>query len=258
MTTASCHRSTPAAYCDGLPAIIQRIADVTEKTDPAERVPTCPDWNVGDLVEHVGLVHRWATAQVEALTPERIPAATLGIIAPDEADRPAWLSAFIPRMVEVFRAADPDAPMWAWGEDKHARFWPRRMTHETTIHRTDAEFAAGIEPDVASALAVDGVDEFLDNLSHAAYFAPRVAELKGAGEAIMLRAEDAGIAWTVTLGPDGFTWDHDRAASATATLQGTAEDLYLFVWGRRKLDDAVLRTTGDRSLVEFWVERSSL
>ena len=28
--------------------------------------------------------------------------------------------------------------MWAWGPDKHARFWPRRLLHETAVHRGDA------------------------------------------------------------------------------------------------------------------------
>jgi uncharacterized protein (TIGR03083 family) len=132
------------------------------------------------------------------------------------------------------------------------------MTHETTIHRTDAEFAAGIDPDVDRAIAVDGIDEFLDNLPHAAYFAPRVAELKGAGERIALKATDADVSWTVTLAPDGFAWDHSDAA-ATATLEGPAADLYMFAWGRRKIDGgAMLRADGDRALLDFWVERSSL
>src|SRR5207253_3038416 len=27
-------------------------------------VPSCPDWTVGDLVAHLGVAHRWATANV--------------------------------------------------------------------------------------------------------------------------------------------------------------------------------------------------
>ncbi|MFJ6752135.1 maleylpyruvate isomerase N-terminal domain-containing protein [Streptomyces sp. NPDC091266] len=49
---------------------------------------------------------------------------------------------------ETFRAVDPDAPMWAWGADQHARFWVRRMLFETLVHRTGAETAVGIRPTV--------------------------------------------------------------------------------------------------------------
>ena len=41
-----------------------RLADVTSSTDPAARVPTCPEWQLRDLVRHVGGVHRWATGFV--------------------------------------------------------------------------------------------------------------------------------------------------------------------------------------------------
>jgi len=257
--TAECHRSTTAAYCEGLTDVVQRMAVVAEKLDPATRVPTCPDWNVGELTEHVGLTQRWACGMVKVLSPERIPGSKMGLKAPkDPAARPQWLTEWVPQMLEIFRGVDPDAPMWGWGSDKHARFWPRRMTHETTIHRADAEFAAGIDPEIDAALAVDGVDEFLDNLPHAAYFAPRVEELKGTGEKIGLRAADADIAWTIRLGPEGFSWDHEDSA-ASVTLRASAEDLYLLAWGRRKAEDASrFRVNGDRALLDFWIERSAI
>jgi len=258
--TATCHRSSPLAYCDALASVVKRMASVTEKLDPATRVPTTPDWNVGDLIAHVGGVHRWAVGQVEALTPERIPAAKLGFTTPeDPAARPAWLVDGIEHMVEVFRGADPDAEMWGWGSDKHARFWPRRMIHETTVHAADAEFAAGLDPVVDRDLAIDGIDEFLDNLPHAAYFAPRVEELRGRGEQIALRASDADPTWTVTLNPDRFSWDHAETPNANASIEGAASDLYLLVWGRRKpADTSRFKVEGDTALLDFWIERAAI
>ncbi|SCK59943.1 TIGR03083 family protein [Streptomyces sp. SceaMP-e96] len=73
---------------------------------------------------------------------------------------------------DAFAATDPDAPMWAWGVDQHARFWMRRMLFETLVHRTDAERAVGRRPVIDPALATDGVDEFLANLPFATSFAP--------------------------------------------------------------------------------------
>jgi uncharacterized protein (TIGR03083 family) len=257
--TASCHRAAASTYCDDLTDVIARLANVTAKLDPATRVPTCPDWNIGDLTSHVGGVHRWAVGNVAALAQERIPSAKLGIDIPeDPAARPQWLADGAPRMVEVFRRVDPAAPMWAWGSDKHARFWPRRMIHETTVHRADAEFAAGFEPEIERSLAVDGIDEFLDNLPHATYFAPRVEELRGTGEQVVLRPNDAEATWTITLNPDRFSWDHSEAAG-DASVEGGAVDLYLFVWGRRKPADASrFKIEGDRALLDFWVERAAI
>lgn len=242
--------------------MIRRFAAVAADLDPAARVPTCPDWSVADLTTHVGTVHRWAGNMVAVLAPERIPSSTMDLGVPDDPrERPAWLAAGADPLVETLRSRDPDAPMWAWGADKHVRFWPRRMVHETAVHLADAEFAAGIAPEVDAALAVDGIDEFLDNVSHAAYFAYKVTELRGNGERISFNAADAadaGARWSISLTPDGFSWDHVDA-DADVSVSGAAPDLYLMVWGRRRPDDGARFTVeGDRALLDRWVERSSL
>ncbi|MFN2613238.1 MAG: maleylpyruvate isomerase family mycothiol-dependent enzyme, partial [Actinomycetota bacterium] len=97
------------------------------------------------------------------------------------------------------------------------------------------------------------VDEFLDNAPHAVYFAPRVEELKGAGETIGWRAIDGDAAWTITLGHDGYRWSHE-GGTTDCTVEAAARDLYLMVWGR--LTPVV--TGGDPALLEFWRERASL
>ena len=89
--------------------------------------------------------------------------------------------------------------MWAWGPDKHVRFWSRRMVHETGVHRVDAELALGIEPRVDPAVAAGGVVEFLENL-------PRSSALRGDGEQLRLVATDRPDQWTITRQPAGFDW----------------------------------------------------
>ena len=257
--TATCHRGSPATYCDLLAPEIDRMARALGGLATDARVPTCPDWSVADLAEHIGTVHRWAMNMVAVLTPERIPSSTMDLGVPaDPTDLPAWVRTGGGPLVETLRAADGAAPMWAWGSDQHARFWPRRMVHETTVHRADAEFAAGLDPQIDRSVAVDGVDEFLDNLSHAAYFAPRVKELVGSGARIAFRAHDANVTWTITLGSDGFTWDH-TAPAPTTSVEGTSGDLLLLFYGRRRRDeDGRFDVAGDEALLDFWVERSSI
>lgn len=182
--------------CDAFATEAGRFADVVDGADLDAAIPTCPEWKLVDLVGHLGGVHRWAGQMVRDRAQERLRGREVERdLAEGATPEAEWIRAGVERVLPWLRAADPDADMWAWGADKHARFWPRRMLHESTVHRADAEFAVGREPDIDPAVAVDGVDEFLDNLPHAAYFAPAVTELKGDGDRIVWRAEDAGERW---------------------------------------------------------------
>ena len=186
-------------------------------------MPSCPDWTVADLLEHTGAVHRWVTEMVGRLAAQRLLRADLDLGLPDEpAGLAAWLGAGAGPLVATLRAGDPDAPMWAWGADRHVRFWSRRMLHETTVHRVDGELAAGTDPTVDAAVAVDGIDELLENLACAAYFRPDVRELRGDGERLALRATDTGDAWSIVLDADGYRWDHS-VGDATVEVVAPAE-----------------------------------
>jgi uncharacterized protein (TIGR03083 family) len=150
--------------------------------------------------------------------------------------------------------------MWAWGADQHTRFWARRQLHETAVHRADAEFAAGREPAIDADVAADGIDEFLLNLPHAAYFAPGVKELRGDGETLAFVADDTGAAWLIQLAPEGFRWQRRDAdePEGSATVRAPASDLLLLVYGRRKVGDANVSVSGDGKLVDDWLEHSSI
>jgi uncharacterized protein (TIGR03083 family) len=250
-----CHVREHGWYCDALAVEIERFVSVVSDADPSVPVPTCPDWTLADLVRHVGGVHRWAGQMVRDRAQERLRFRDVEMGLGNGADA-AWIQAGARVMLPVLRAADPDAAMWAWGADQHARFWARRMLHETTVHRADAEFAlGGGGPDIAADVAVDGIDEFLDNLPRAAYFAPGVQELTGDGETISWRSTEVGERWRITLGPDGFDWDHDDRAS-DAEVRGAAADLLLLAYGRLPLDGFEVK--GDRSLLTRWQGHSSI
>lgn len=253
---ATCHTRTVGRYCELLGPEIARFGASLAAADPAARVPTCPDWTVADLAGHGGGVHRWAGELVRRRAPDRVPWKEMGFTVPPEPDRAAWVSEGGPALLEILRAADPDAAMWSWGADRHARFWPRRMLHETTVHRADAEITLGRDPSVADEVAIDGIDEFLDNAPHARSFAPNVANLTGDGERIALRA--GGVDWLIRLEADGFRWEHPAGDGSEATVDGDPAALYLLLWGRRSLDDDAIRVSGDRALLDRWVENSKL
>lgn len=246
---------TPDRATDLAVAEIRRLGDLCVDVDPGTPVPSCPGWDVGALLRHTGSVNRWAATMVARSSQERL---TRDGVDWDEPEDPAALAAWVREGAEFvdarFRGADPSTPMWAWGWPKTAAFWPRRMVHETGVHRADAEYALGRSPAFDAEVAVDGVEELLDNLPHAAYFRPGVAELTGTGEAVAFVAPEAS--WTIRLQPDGFEWRRDAADADAALSAASASDLLLTLYGRRS--PAAGEVTGDASLVERWLEKSQL
>ena len=63
----------------------------------------------------------------------------------------------------LFDGLDPEAPAWNLApQPKKAGFWPRRMAHETAVHRWDAQLAIAAGEPIEAKLAADGVSEVLD------------------------------------------------------------------------------------------------
>lgn len=244
-------------FCDLASAEIARFAEVIQGADPATPVPTCGRWTLADLVQHLAQIHRWAAGMVAELSRTRHSRRKADLPLPaDPATWSDWVAEAETLLVPVLRAADPEARMWAWGPDKHVRFWSRRMVHETAVHRVDAELALGITPQVDPAVAADGVEEFLENL-------PRSRELGGQGEQLRLVADDRPDRWTITRQPTGFAWtrgepDGDRPAAAVAsvTVHASTAELYLLLWGRWPYSDARYEVAGDHTLLAHWQQHA--
>ena len=244
---------THAELCDAIAAEVERCSQAVQGAALDTKVPTCPPWDLAQLLKHIGIIQRWAGRMVSERAQERLDFKQLDTGLPaDVAGYPAWFAAGGQQLVATLRASKPDTSMWAWGADKHARFWVRRMLHETGVHRADAELALGREPSFEAAVAIDGVDEFLENLPHAVSFAPNVKELRGNGETIHFHCTDADGEWLVELRPGGFSWQHGHG-KGSAAVRGTASNLLLLTYGRRKRDEAGLfEVFGDPAVLDRW------
>lgn len=226
------------------------LQDAVTEAGPEAAVPGCPDWTVADLVEHLTSVFR----HVRETVPRGV------VTKPDDrtvpSPRPAWPDALealrreMTGMIETLEAMDPEFPAWTWpAQAKKAGFWHRRMAHEVSVHRWDAESAAGRPTAIETKLAADGVNEILDTWLPAGRRQER-SELQGV---VHLTAADAAYEWFVRLRGVGValldigtildTDDHHPRAQAT----GTASDLQLVLMGRRPLD--VLNVSGDARLI---------
>ncbi|MEU9987548.1 maleylpyruvate isomerase family mycothiol-dependent enzyme [Streptomyces sp. NPDC048045] len=218
------------------------------------KVPTCPEWQVGDLLRHTGAVHRWAASYVaDGHTAPR----PLGD-APDldGAELVAWYRDSHRLLVDTLAAAPADVECWTFlpaSSPSPLAFWTRRQAHETTVHRYDAEAArGGAASPIATDFAADGIDELLRGFharsrSRVRTERPRVLRVRAADG-------DADAVWTVRLSAEPPVASRDGAGEAEAELTGPADRLYLALWNRVPVPSV----TGDRSLAALWQERAGI
>jgi uncharacterized protein (TIGR03083 family) len=244
-------------FCAGAEAEIGQMAAVAGGVDPGLEVRTCSPWTVAKLVKHTGIVHRWAEQIVATRTSTRIEQRDLELGLPaSEADYPAWLAAGAAPLAAALRAAGPDTAVWAWGAEQRSGWWARRMLHETTVHRTDAEMAAGAEPSIDPVVAADGIDEFLVNLPTARRPSARLAGLP-AGQSLHLHATDADGEWLIRFGGGTVEWAHGHE-KATAAVRGPVAALLLWVYGRIPAPDPRLAVFGDAAMLDAWQDKTAL
>ncbi|GAA4570393.1 maleylpyruvate isomerase family mycothiol-dependent enzyme [Micromonospora coerulea] len=232
-----------ALRTDG-PAFAAAVAEAPPETP----VLSCPGWTVADLGRHLAGVYIWARTVVTAGTatrPER------PVVEPPAGLSPAqWYRQEYDQLMALFDGLDPEAPAWNFApQPKRAGFWPRRMAHETAVHRWDAQLAVAAGEPIEAKLAADGVSEVLDTWLPA-------GRRKSSGQwhgVVQLSATDAAQEWYVRLRGEGMAlldtatiFDHDDH-HARAQVTGTASDLLLALMGRVSFDN--LGVGGDRGLL---------
>jgi uncharacterized protein (TIGR03083 family) len=234
-----------------------RMTAAARATPADAPVPTCPDWVARDLIRHMGGVHRWATSFVAEARPAP-GSQTLEEVAggwPGDEELADWFEAGYLGLVTALEAAPADVQCWTFmAAPSPLAFWSRRQSHETAIHRVDAELAAGRTVAQLSActpaFAADGVDELVRG-----FWPRRRSAPAGAEAAVTLGIEctdaDEGGAWVVTLGPDGVHTTAGEGASS-CTVRGAAADLYFALWNRGRSE--ALSIEGDRGVLDQFGE----
>lgn len=262
---------------------VDRIAEEAERltttiaaTDPSAPVPSCPGWTAQDLLAHVTEVHEFwgqllATGARTDEDSEAIEAAKVPIPEGDGA-----VEALVPRrqaatatLVEQLTARDDAEPLWTWfSADQSVGFARRMQLHEATMHRVDAELAAGkpltsIDPEVAG----DGVAQVIEVMHASAYdWIPEWATVEQLAT-LTLTPTDAGQPVEVEISRCGGTRprdgkeissliarplqaDTDAGSLPHASASADAAALYLWLWGRGE----PVEVTGDADAVEIVTE----
>lgn len=199
--------------------------------DLTATVPTCPEWDVAALVEHVALVylHKVECMRTKARVewpPPAEPRAPLDLLDQSYAT-----------LLGELAQRSPDEPSYTWySPEPTVSFWIRRMAQETVIHRVDAELALG-EPvaPIPDDLALDGIDEVLERFlgyfsrQYPAEFGADLAE--AGGSTVLVTAADRG--WLVRMEPSGVVVEPAAPdAAATGRLTGDPQDVLLWLWRR--------------------------
>jgi uncharacterized protein (TIGR03083 family) len=214
------------------------------RTDVAAPIPSCPGWTMADLVSHVGGLWGWAAAIVRTgarADPPAPPEGTGGAELIEWAEGQAHLA------FEVLAEADPDTDCWTFGLPRSRLFWFRRQALEVAVHVWDAQRAIAHPEPIDAALAVDGIDEFLDMML------PRVMGRQPdswSGQTFHLHCTDGEGEWLVRLGPGTEVSTERTHAKGDVALRGSASSLYL--WSVNRLPTADLDLIGDRAVADRW------
>jgi uncharacterized protein (TIGR03083 family) len=241
---------------DDLLAALRRdahgFADACAAGDLDAPVPSCPEWQLADLLWHVTEVHHFwrAVAAGPLLDPSEYA----------QPDRPAdgelltIYRAGIDPLLDTLGAIDPATPVWSWSTDKTGGFVVRRMAQETAVHRWDAETAVGRSFAIDATLAADGIDEFLHLFAgypdHRADRAPAPV-----GGSTHLHCTDVAGEWVVVDGDNGAMVTTREHRKGDCAIRGAAGDLLLALWRRVPL--SAVEVVGDADVAARFIAHTS-
>ncbi|GAA1923086.1 maleylpyruvate isomerase family mycothiol-dependent enzyme [Streptantibioticus ferralitis] len=253
-------------YCSHIIGETDRLRQTLHGADLDANVPTCPEWTLRKLVEHLSGAHRLAEEVVRTRVVERDIQQVMSRShsAPESAEELGdWLGEGAELLVAALREAGADTKVWTWTAHQRSGFWARRMACETLVHRADASIAVGGPYQASPELAADAVDEFLEIITSPAAiaFRPELAKLRGNGQTIHLHATDtpAEVAaeWLIERKPDGVVWRREHGKGDVA-LRGPLTEVLLAYYRRLPLDDERLEVVGDRALLTDWLEYTAI
>jgi uncharacterized protein (TIGR03083 family) len=236
-----------AEYVDVIRAGTDRLADAAEEAGLGARVPSCPEWTVADLLDHVGGVQRFWAGVVREPSTDMPDFSKMATDPPVGDSKVEWVRAGGQELAGALAATAPDTPVWTFAGSGTVDVWARRQAHEVTIHRCDAELANGEIGHLDTDLAADGVNEFFELFA----LVPAAQAMQGEGETIHFHCTDREVEWVAELTADGVVFRREHAKGDVA-VRGPAAAIMLLVWNRIDADNPELEVFGDRDLLDRW------
>ena len=226
-----------------------RFIDIVSSTDRTTSVPSCAGWTIADLAHHQGEVwHFWARVLADGITDRTRLKEIVAPVRLDDDLLVDWLATTHNELYSALVSATPDQPAWTWtGSNQDARWVRRRMAQESSVHLWDAANTAGHPYAIPTAVAADGIDEFLEFYLGR----ERVDGAMKVGGTVHLHCTDtsesdvAGGEWFISSVKEPtstFTREHRKGDAA---VRGTAHQLLLWLWRRDEFDDGTVEVIGN-------------
>ncbi len=193
-------------------------------------IPTCGEWTARDLAVHLADIYTWAAHRAGG---ERVR------LEPGP-DLVAHYRTAVAVLLTTLSELDPDEACWTLLDDDRPAdeprigtraFWHRRQALETMVHLWDLRTAAGLSTVFSPDEWWDCADEVVTVMQ------PRQLRLG------RIRRRLPGSYWRRAT-PPSWCWTVRRLRRLTVRVRGTAEELALLLWGRRRADALVVE--GDR------------
>jgi uncharacterized protein (TIGR03083 family) len=233
------------------------LAEIVISAAPETPIPTCPGWTMRQLMRHVGRAHRWAAEIIRtkadvSLDPRSVPDGR----PPDDTEGArAWLLSGPEVLLDaVTHIGGSDVTVATFDGPRPARWWVRRLLHESTVHRADAVIAAAQRYELTAELAADGIDEWLGRLAERPRRRDHPME---PGEAVTIIPNDVDALWTMMRRGDTLELTRNSRDSLVAVrIDGSATDLFLALMRRRTTEEAGCRVAGDPAVWRTFLERT--
>lgn len=247
-----------SAHVTGVVEQTRAVADLVHGADAAARVPTCPEWTMADLVDHVGATQRMVTMLVGERMTEPSGAFARQASAPaDPGQWRAWLTDGADEVVQAFASAADDTPVWdPSGAAAGVPFWSRRLFGEICVHGADVAATVGVPYELAPERAVGAIEDWLDTMTSSGYWENRpdfADAMRGNGQTLHFHATDAPGEWVARREPDRVVLERTHL-KADVAVRGPATELLLVLSRRRPIAAAsTLEVLGDRALFDHWI-----
>lgn len=228
-----------------------RFISAAQVSGFAAPVASCPGWNVGDLVFHVGKVQRWFhfMLSTNGADPKGSPRA----VKPEtDANMVEWFREGAAVIENYLAGVSDTEPVWTFTGGDVGQWVKRRQAQEVLVHRFDAELAGGVVGIADAAMCADGVDELLT------VFVPRLKEKAQLAGTVHLHCTDTDGEWMLTPQATGIEVTREHGKGDVA-LRAPAHMLLQVVWRRMSVEEARAsgaEVFGNRSMLDAFIDLS--
>ena len=243
----------------GIVEYTRRLAEAAAAAKPETRVPTAPEWDVRELVRHLGQTQHWVAEIVERriADPSQLPGEMVPV-PQDAGEWTAWLGESARRLAAAFSDEALVAAVFNPAADERTggRFWLLSSLNEAVVHGFDGAAAAGRSYDVDADLAGGLIENHFAMLTSPTWALLRsesAEAIRGDGQTLQVVSSDGAGAWRVERRPEGATC-REGNGPADVTITGSAGALLLALTRR---SSAGVEVEGDPSLFQHWLDNTA-